>query len=664
MPVSKSIDERLYSLKSYAPWRDPRPARIGGALFFLLELLFLTPTALATELALAMRGYPEYARLVGHPTIFGFLYSAEHLLAWYLVLVHHLSIVASHASAILATHALQFFLTIFIEFMASLLVRGMLWWFMGNILPDYYGSARTAEAKEMDAAGVFKNDGVHMGFCPYPVALLERVKAVWRGDWRTAFAGLVNRIVRAAADFHTIIFGPTGTGKTQDYIIPTNVSWEGSLFAYALKAEIINNCVGFRASAEGMNSDLHVIMLSNPDPDDPGDSRLLGVIGSKWEGGLNPLDAINCYEDAREIVLALRSETLADPSKENASGSFFTVGSTEYLEIVFTWLRYRLGADASIGRALRLISLQQTPADILQEIAFKPHDVHGRCLWYDEHGNQVDKDPTIAQIANLAIVQLTVEQLQSIVKNATVYLSPWHNQLVARATSRTTFDPRRLRKLDYNATIIMFSPYSRKKTNAPVVSVCTTAFLRMVARGDCPYKHARGRVLVELDEADSLNVPALDEDANELRSTGISLLLSYQGYRQLIRKHGPQERLTMAANAKVYIRSGESDTSGQMLRDTGKQTIRGTQPPSYSNHDYGGSFHDFGRELLTEDETARIPNDRAVAILRQGAPGRALLPTLYLHRAHAIDEPEFAYRISRPLPWSEAAAQNEKVQVA
>ena len=116
----------------------------------------------------------------------------------------------------------------------------------------------------------------------------------------------------------------------------------------------------------------------------------------------------------------------------------------------------------------------------------------------------------------------------------------------------------------------------------------------------------------------------------------------------------------MAANAKVYIRSAERETTGEMMRETGKQTIRGAQPPSYSNHDYGHSFHDFGRELLTEDETARLPNDRAVAILRQGAPGRALLPTLYLHRAHAIHEPEFAYRITRPLPWSETAQAERK----
>ncbi len=650
-----TIDPRIYNLQAFVPWRDPRFAKWGSKAFWLLFFVMVTPAVLTHQLGTALAAVPGYAHFVPrHPDFLGG-YNPAHLGHWYIVLFVQLFQHPNVAGPIALWNLVALGTTIVSDFIAAFVVYQILYWSAGNIVPDYHGAGRVATQAEVASSGVFdKFDGVYGGFFPFKLSLMERFAALASGNVIRFLTGIVNRIMRLPAEFHVILFGGTGSGKTQDIILTTLNTWEGSLFAYALKSEIIVKSAGYRASAEGMSSELHVVMLGKPDP--KYDPKLVDVIGSEWEGGLNPLDMVNGYEDSAEITIALREETGAGKKESDGpSSSFFTVTSTEYCNIMWTWLRAQRGADASLGLALELISQQRTPVDLLMAMVQQPHDPHGRSLWFDRNGVQMNQDPAVVNIANKLLVNLTPDQMQSVVQNATTWLSPWHDRYVSRATSKTTFDPGKCRDPKENVSIYLFSPYIRKKALASVVSVCSHAYLRMVARGDSPYRNAKGRVLAVFDEFDSVNVPVIDDDINELRSTGISLLLALQSYRMLLRKYGSLERIRMACGGGIYLKPKDAETYKDLQSATGSDSVRAASPPNQYGHDYGHAFQDIRRTVIEEEEARRIPDDRGMLVLDvPGADGAGLHP-IYIGRGHAIHEPEFRRRIQYPLPWEKGS---------
>lgn len=646
-----SPDERIYNLNAYMPWRDTRPAKWLSYILFWCAFLVIPPFYMTQRLAATL--IRQHQTYVGHPDL-GRIYGPWNLPAWYLRVWSHWEHYPGAVTAIVTSQVIDFFVSCMFVVLLYTGTYWVLWFFMGRTVPDALGSGRLATNEEMEAAGVFHNDGVICGFKPVPVPLAERLRRLFARDLRGALRARDFRIVSAPAEHHTIVVGPSGEGKTQDVILQTEAAWEGPMFIYDYKGDQTEKLSGYLASEEG-GRDLHVVCLGEPDKDD-----LRGVVGSQWEGAINPLDAIADFDDAKEIILALEEQAQGENrAHDDSAGNFFKTLARESLQAITTWQRLMYGDGANLGMTNDLIANQRE--DLIDQILRTPHNPEKEQRWFDHlTGRMSAQHPSIRTVMQ-KIDKSTEEQKTSIFNLASNYLSPWLDARVRRATSTTTFRYdaflRALLPGERRPAVLLYSPYRRKNTNRPVVRSIVQTWLRRVIGADVNYYSGRDRCLLALDEVDSLGyIPALKDDINEWRSKGITAMLGVQGLNMLSDRYGANEPISMACRTQVFLRPLDDRTPGLLKSRTGEMNLRTLAAPSSSMKHYGQAYQDIGRDVFKDYEVRYIPRDRALVFMAEDVPGGAGLRPMYVHRTHAVHEPEFEYRITRPLPWKATAA--------
>lgn len=627
---NQSPDERLFSLAGVSYYRSPYVARFISIVYAIAFVLLGIPTLIATAIgryfaSIHVAGLPQ-------PGWFG-IYSARWLIPWVSALVREHTTDASVASG--ASYAAE--IALFLGIIGLIISTTLVFFIVRRLTPampsDSQGSSRFETFDRVQRANAFDNDGVTLGYFPH---------------------GSKRWIMRAPADFHSLVVGPTGTGKTQTVILQSICDWRGSVFVYALKSELIRKTIGYRYEATGHQSECHVVMLALPDSSaDEEEASVEGVIGSDCDGGLNPLDIVFTYGDAEEVVGALRSRT--GVTAQGGNDEFFMTSANEYLQLVFTWLRHTRPAEASIGEALRLITTQATPQTLLQTILATPHTSDPTRAWLDQTNSPTLQDPVLLRVAHTLLTETTEDQLKSIIKSATNLLTPWYDNVLVRATSRTTFNPRDLTDPTKNVSVYVYCPYRRKTSLAPVMRVLLHAFLRMGARDGTNSKSSLGRCLVVLDEFDSLGVvPIVRDDINELRGMGFTFLLAVQGLNMLYsnQRYTREEPITMACNAQVFLRTNDPESSKGLAERLGKETLR-VHPTGRRNVDETG-YEDRARDLAQASDVVRIPDDRAIVFLRSAPKNEAGLHPIYAGRIGAYQDEHYERVTSRPLPWQTA----------
>ncbi len=629
------------------PWLDTKDANTLTLRVALVVYLGVVPLLVAQTLARVLLAQRQ--PYVGRPDL-GPFYAPWDLVPW----VEHLhGLAAQYPGAVEAIAVGQIAVAVPALIAVTILVLLLHRWMVAkaNPAPDTHGSARTATIEEIRAAGLFDNDGPILGFMRVPYTLSEMVAtAVRHRSLRPFLVPYAERLIRAKAEWHTLLVAPNGSGKTQDHILQTALTWRGSLIAYALKEELPLGCVGFRASAEGMNS--RILLVALGDPEDP------RIVPS---GYINPLDAIDTtnanreYQDASELVAALKGQAVGDkPGMGSPSESFFTSLSTTFLECLFLWMRYVMPAErCNPAGALQLIS--DPNADSSRSLLLKMRDFsHApEKRWRDRQGRATDRNPIIVEAAHLMLTQLTDDQRTSVLSVAATYLAPFRNPVIAQATSRTNFDPRDLLDAEKNLTLVLYAPYSAKNTIQPIVRFLFQALLRRMVRGTVSSRTAKGRCLVQIDELDSLGyVPVIANDINELRGMGVTFDLAVQGYNQIYRRYGKDEPITMACTARVIYRPVDDDTKDKVSHAYGKATLRVKAPPGSGGKGKDGGvppYIDLPRGL-DPNEVGLLPSNRCLIFIGTDAHKGTGLRPIYAWRRHAFEDPEFSYRMGFPPP--------------
>lgn len=644
----KSPDERIYSLRSYLPWRDVRAAK-WISYIFLLALLLTFPILLCTQ-RLAADLVAQHQTYVGRPDFYG-LYSPIDLFLWYAHLIGLWSSYPAAVTAIIVRQFITFLVGVFIALAVYAMSYWAMWYFMGRSLPDVLGSGRAATIEEITAAGVLDNDGCFCGFLPIPIAVVARLRLLCAGRYREALAGHNLRPLRAPAEHHMLCVGPSGEGKTQDFILETESEWEGPMLIWDFKGDQAKKLAGYLSSDEG-GHELHIIMLGKPE-----DKEMAAVVGSAWEGALNPLDAVTDFDDAKEIVLALREQNHAGEGKSDSAMSFFETLATELLQAAITYERLLHGDRATLERINYLVANERDA--YVEKLLTTAHAPNGERRWTDPAtGAPTNQHPSIRTVA-AKVDDCTEDQKTSVFNLASNFLSPWLDSLVCRATSVTTFDAHKLIRRyapgEKRPAIFLYNPYKKKKANAPVVRMMLQAMVRLAAGADVPFYTSENRLLVAIDELDSLGyIPFLNDDINELRSKGFTFLLGVQGRNMITARYGPNEPISMACRTQAYIRPIDDQSPKLLEERLGEAQLRTLAAPSSDTRHYGHAYQDFGRGVFKGYEIRRIPRDRALVFMAVDVPGRAGLHPIYAHRMHAAEEREYGYRTSRPLPWQPA----------
>jgi type IV secretion system protein VirD4 len=622
--MKKSFNPNLYVL----PRRERDPM---GVIFPSIGIVIWVGAAsfwVATQEVARAFGYQAS---LGRP-LFGYAYSPFELVAWAIKFDHPLRFglevhrVFTHAYAIVVLgNALGILVAVLIAARR-----------VGRLQQhtDLHGSAHWASPQEVRATG-----------------LLDRDRGVYVGVWPDPQSGRV-KYLRDSSSRHILGFEQTGAGKTVGFVIPTLLSWLGSVFCLDLKGgEVWRKTAGWRASNPEQGGLAQRVYKFEPAATD----------GSSVH--LNPFDRIRIgtqYEiqDVQNIV-----ELVADEGEKPVRGDnrFWVEMAKRLLLGLSLHVKYDGDPhnDSLPGVAATLADPRFNNFDSLfEELRNYAHDPSCDSGWVDPKGEPTRTYPLVAQIAT-QMLAMEERVKANVVAEAQSFLNLYSDPVIAANIASSDFNLDELGDGDVSLYFVVH-PADKKRLRPLTRLITTQVLLALMQRSE---HVAEPRVLVMLEEVAELG--ALDVVATALalgRGYGLKLFLIAQDLSQLDTAWGAKSK-TIIANCAIRVASAPNDvgTAELLSKMCGTMTVRHTV------RNYSGSRlsallphtmtteHDSQRPLLTPDEVMRLPgpgrNDAGEIV----APGNILVfvsghAPIYGVQPLYFRDPTFIRRAAIPPP--------------
>lgn len=499
--------------------------------------------------------------------------------------------------------------------------------------PDTRGSARVLSGENVDE---IKELGLLSAKGPYLCYIkVERPRPWWHKD-----APARECYLRGNPEGHVLCVAPTGGGKTTCYCNQLLTTHKGSIFALDIKGECWDNTAGFRASAEGMNSNCIRLSLSD---DTPGN------------GHLNPLDVIRVgtameYQDTVDIV-----EVINDPEGKGSESSTMSEGhfqtfaaSLEVASILFVLYTFP-PEKRNLTTVLEVLSDRGASSTEEILLAMRDSDHHKDPIFEDAHGNPSRQNPHIVAAAT-DILLMTEETRASMIATAKRYLKPYRNPLVAKATAYSSFDILDLVDQDKNVSLYLVVAPPSLVSLKPVVRLIINLILRKLTERLPKAGEIKHRLHVLLDEFATLGkLPVFENGLQFFRGYGITCSVIIQGFNQLFALYGENEMITSAAKHMIIYTPADPKSWEKISNWLGEFTYRERVPKSGKNQD--DTYRDTSRKLLFPNEVRQMPGDRVLVFNEGTTPIYG-----YKKPAHRTGcecgkcDAEFNYRCSFPPP--------------
>jgi type IV secretion system protein VirD4 len=434
------------------------------------------------------------------------------------------------------------------------------WW---QWLWSYYRSQDTLPARFLWIAGPWLLLSVcAAALCPFSTVPQHYGKAKWAKGrfrlWRlglTATHGVVlgiqgRKILRYDKPLSTLLLAPAGTGKTRGTIIPTVLSYKGSVIVHDPKGEVYDNTAGFR-------------------------SKLGRVLRIEWSSPThslcwNPLSAGNLPSDAGDRGNAVdRLCAVAIPGDPK---SFWISSPRLALSAITLFLVYESertgGAEATFSGALTWLA-----AGMAQAAEEDPLAVHfERAAGIAEIEGYPERIATGLRL----VAQLNYKTRADVIGTINASLGIFLNASVAAVTSRSDFTLRDLRGAGGKpASLYIVVPQNDMAAFAPVTGMLVEmASMELLSR-----KPAKGEssVLFVLDEARFLPpLDAISDGPSIGRGYGVHYLICAQDYGQLRMVYGPNKVDNIITNTayKIVLAQNHVETAEFVSRTIGNTTRR------------------------------------------------------------------------------------------
>jgi type IV secretion system protein VirD4 len=379
-------------------------------------------------------------------------------------------------------------------------------------------------------------------------ARLLELRQLWRGGGaRVRLGGIGPLTVRLPADEHLLVLGPTGSGKSSSLAIPAILEWPGPVVVTDPKGELLARTLAAR-ERRGKAAVFAPLM-------EPGD-------------GWNPVTSIASSEDALRSAGFLLGRP---PEREPF-----------WHELALQLLHGLLVEAAAAGLTLSdiLALLQQVPAEeVVDELS---HPLARQLV----QGALSGGDRTAMGVVATLVSKLGV----------------FGSDQVARATARSTFDPRSLASGRLNSLYCVVSA-----TDAPLVRGLLSALLsacwRAVYASPPPLP-----VLFVLDEFAQLTaLPELPSLVQLGRTQGVRLVLLAQDLASISALYGAETVTALWANCRTKLLLpgiSEVDLLERASRLVGSATLHSAE----GGHPLQAHPH------LPPDEIRRLRRGRALIL--------------------------------------------------
>jgi type IV secretion system protein VirD4 len=455
-----------------------------------------------------------------------------------------------------------------------------------------YGSARWATEKEVRAAGLLGPDGVVLG---------RYARSYLRHD----------------GPEHVLCFAPTRSGKGVGLVVPTLLTWPGSVIVHDIKGENFGLTAGWRARFG------RVLRFDPTDTASDAYNPLLEVRRGPWE-----------VRDVQNIA-----DILVDPEGALEKRNHWEKTSHALLVGAILHVLYA-EADKTLAGVAAFLSDPRRPIELTLQ-----------AMMATRHFGDTPH-PVVASAAR-ELLNKSENERSGVLSTAMSFLGLYRDPVVAAVTSRCDWRIGDLVEAGRPVSLFLVVPPSDISRTKPLVRLILNQVGRRLTE-ELESKRQQHRLLLMLDEFPALGRLDFFESALAfMAGYGIRSFLIAQSLNQIEKAYGQNNAILDNCHVRVSFATNDERTAKRVSDALGTATeIRDAR--NYAGHRLSPwlghlmvSRQETARPLLTPGEVMQLPPTDALVMLSGVHPVRA-------KKARYYEDRQLKARILPPPPRSAA----------
>ncbi|AEH87246.1 conjugal transfer protein TraG [Mesorhizobium opportunistum] len=466
-----------------------------------------------------------------------------------------------------------------------------------------YGSARWAEKREVEAAGLIDNDGVVLG----------------RYD---------RHYLRHDGPEHVLCFAPTRSGKGVGLVVPSLLTWPGSAIVHDIKGENWQLTAGFRS--------LHGRVLLF----DPTNSR---------SSAYNPLLEVRRGESEVRDVQNI-ADILVDPEGSLEKRNHWEKTSHALLVGAILHVLYA-EPDKTLAGVAAFLSDPKRPIESTLAAMMKT-----------AHLGDAGPHPVIASAAR-ELLNKSDNERSGVLSTAMSFLGLYRDPVVAGVTRCCDWRISDIVGGKQPATLYLVVPPSDINRTKPLIRLILNQIGRRLTE-DLHTKTNRHRLLLMLDEFPALGRLDFFESALAfMAGYGLKSFLIAQSLNQIEKAYGPNNSVLDNCHVRVSFATNDERTAKRVSDALGTATEMRAMK-NYAGHRLSPwlghlmvSRQETARQLLTPGEIMQLPPTDEIVMVAGTPPIRAKKARYYedaSFKERVLPPPELARsQVAEPDDWSQ-----------
>ena len=454
---------------------------------------------------------------------------------------------------------------------------------------DTYGSARWATDNEVRAAGLLGSDGTVLG-------------------------QLGRSYIRHDGPEHVLCFAPTRSGKGIGLVVPTLLTWAGSVIVHDIKGENHGLTAGWRARFS------RVVLFDPTNAESDAYNPLLEV-----RRGPNEV------RDVQNVA-----DILVDPEGALEKRNHWEKTSHALLVGAILHVLYA-EADKTLAGVANFLSDPKRPIETTL-----------RAMMTTPHLGEAGVHPVIASAAR-ELLNKSENERSGVLSTAMSFLGLYRDPVVAHVTRRCEWRIRDLVDGARPVTLYLVVPPSDISRTKPLVRLILNQVGRRLTE-ELEDKRKRHKLLLMLDEFPALGRLDFFESALAfMAGYGIRSFLIAQSLNQIEKAYGTNNAILDNCHVRVSFAANDERTAKRVSDALGTATeIRDAK--NYAGHRLSPwlghlmvSRQETARPLLTPGEIMQLPPTDELVLVSGLAPIRAKKVRYYADRqlaARVLPPPE------------------------
>ena len=434
---------------------------------------------------------------------------------------------------------------------------------------ETYGSARWAQPKEIEAAGLSGPDGVVLG-------------------------RYQRRYLRHDGPEHVLCFAPTRSGKGVGLVIPSLLTWPGSAIVHDIKGENWQLTAGFRARHG------RVLLFDPTNAKSSAYNPLLEVRRGEWE-----------VRDVQNIA-----DILVDPEGSLEKRNHWEKTSHALLVGAILHVLYA-EADKTLAGVASFLSDPKRPIESTLSAMMRT-----------PHLGEAGVHPVVASAAR-ELLNKSSNERSGVLSTAMSFLGLYRDPVVAEVTRRCDWRIGDIVAGDLPTTLYLVVPPSDINRTKPLIRLILNQIGRRLTE-DLQAKAGRRRLLLMLDEFPALGRLDFFESALAfMAGYGIKSFLIAQSLNQIEKAYGPNNSILDNCHVRVSFATNDertakrvSDALGMATEMKAMKNYAGSRLSPWLGH-LMVSRSETARPLLTPGEVMQLPPTDEIVMVSGVHPIRA-----------------------------------------